>query len=175
MQSYYDVTNFIHEKLQQLSSEQQADFIKNLIYHFVKGLPTDWLEGELDSEKPHYQAIIQQILQPNWHDEIIEQQLLVLDDIMFSMGDAYPHNTSEALLMIWELLDFYLSLREMAQKSDNSHELGMLSAISYLEYVESLIENNLGQASDFEDWLAQPLMATAFDDIKHALTLAQKI
>ena len=52
MKSYADVTNFISQAIDELSLTEHIRFLQNLIYQFVRDLPIDWLDNELDSEKP---------------------------------------------------------------------------------------------------------------------------
>ena len=55
--SYADVINSIAQTASQLTLAAQSAFVQNLLRQFVQNLPADWLDNELDSEKPHYQAL----------------------------------------------------------------------------------------------------------------------
>ena len=184
MKSYIDVTNFMGQQINQLSLTQQIAFLQHLIGQFVHELPNDWLDHELDSEKPHYQALFAQIINHTWHTDSIEQQLTALDDIMFALGDAYPHNTSEAILLILDMLGFYQSLIATEEKSALSNCWVILSTESYLDYHDKLAEGSANQLENdgeqsydegisFDNWLAHPLTQSAFQHITHALKSAK--
>ena len=51
--SYADVINSIAQTASQLTLAAQSAFVQNLLRQFVQNLPADWLDNELDSEKPH--------------------------------------------------------------------------------------------------------------------------
>ena len=184
MKSYADVTNFISQAIDELSLTEHIRFLQNLIYQFVRDLPIDWLDNELDSEKPHYQAIFDQIIHQSWQKSVIENQLNELDTIMFDMGDAYPHNTSEAILLILDMLGFYQSLIATEEKSALSNGWVILSTESYLDYHDKLAEGSANQLENdgeqsydegisFDNWLAHPLTQSAFQRITHALKSAK--
>lgn len=180
--SYADVINAIAQPILAHTLAQQIEFVKQLIYQFVQDLPADWLDNELTVEKPHFQTIVNQITGQQWQDEILTQQLDALDDIMFDMGDAYPHQTSEPILLILDLLEFYLALKKVAEKSEVSDGWTLLAAESYLDYYDQLMETNSepnssepnsDAASSFDDWLAHPITKAAFDNVQHALIAAK--
>lgn len=175
--SYADVINTVAKTISQLTLKQQRKFIQYLLHQFVQDLPDGWLDGELAIEQPHYQAIAEQLIQQSWNDAMIGQQLNALDDIMFGMGDAYPHQTSEAILLLLDMLGFYLSLAETEEKSEVSNDWVMLSAHSYLDYYDNMMEQNSEQsgdaASSFDHWLAHPITETAFQNVNNALDFAK--
>ena len=113
--SYADVINSIGQTASQLTLAAQSAFVQNLLRQFVQNLPADWLDNEIDSEKPHYQALFDIINSQTWQTDSIEQALNALDDIMFAMGESYPHSTSDAILLMLDMLGFYLSLTAMEE------------------------------------------------------------
>lgn len=169
MKTYNDVTNFIGEKITALSLAEQIQFLQNLMYQFVNNLPDDWLDNELDSEKPHYQAIFQQIFEQTWQSDIIESELSALDDIMWAMGENYPHSTSDEILLVMELLDYWLVLQDFEQKSPESDTVTLSATISYLSYFDELVENDTGETADIDNWLTYPQTAYGFEMVKSAL------
>ena len=176
--SYADVINSIAQTTAQLTLAAQSAFVQNLLRRFVQNLPTDWLDNELDSEKPHYQALFDIINRQTWQPDSIEQALNALDDIMFAMGDSYPHSTSDAILLTLDMLGFYLSLTAMEEKSAVSDGWVILTAEGYLDYYDQLAEDSSENIDDvahsFDDWLAHPLTQTAFNHVNHALELAKR-
>lgn len=176
--SYADVINSIAQTASQLTLAAQSAFVQNLLRQFVQNLPTDWLDNELDSEKPHYQALFDIINSQTWQPDSIEQALNALDDIMFAMGDSYPHSTSDAILLMLDMLGFYLSLTAMEEKSEVSDGWVILTAEGYLDYYDQLAEDSSENTDDvahsFDDWLAHPLTQTAFNHVNHALELAKR-
>lgn len=169
MKTYNDVTNFIGEKIPQLSLIEQIKFMQNLIYQFVKDLPNDWLDGELDSEKPFYKTIFDEIINQSWQDDVIEQQLSDLDNLMWEMGEDYPHCTSEAILLLMELLDNWLVLSKIEQKSEDSDNMTLQSAVSFLNYFDLLVDEETGELADNDDWLQYSQTKQGFDLLKSAL------
>ena len=172
MKSYIDVTNFMGQQINQLSLTQQIAFLQHLIGQFVHELPNASLD--------HFA----QIINHTWHTDSIEQQLTALDDIMFALGDAYPHNTSEAILLILDMLGFYQSLIATEEKSALSNGWVILSTESYLDYHDKLAEGSANQLENdgeqsydegisFDNWLAHPLTQSAFQHITHALKSAK--
>ena len=176
--SYADVINSIAQTAAQLTLTAQSAFVQNFLRQFVQNLPADWLDNELDSEKPHYQALFDIINRQTWQTDSIEQALNALDDIMFAMGDSYPHSTSDAILLMLDMLGFYLSLTAMEEKSAVSDGWVILTAEGYLDYYDQLAddssENTDEVAHSFDDWLAHPLTQTAFNHVNHALELAKR-
>ena len=176
--SYADVINSIAQTTAQLTLAAQSAFVQNLLRRFVQNLPTDWLDNELDSEKPHYQALFDIINRQTWQTDSIEQALNALDDIMFAMGDSYPHSTSDAILLMLDMLGVYLSLTAMEEKSEVSDGWVILTAEGYLDYYDQLAEDSSENTDDvahsFDDWLAHPLAQTAFNHVNHALELAKR-
>lgn len=175
--SYADVINSIAQTASQLTLAAQSAFVQNLLRQFVQNLPADWLDNELDSEKPHYQALFDIINRQTWQTASIEQALNALDDIMFT-GDSYPHSTSDAILLMLDMLGFYLSLTAMEEKSAVSDGWVILTAEGYLDYYDQLAEDSSENTDDvahsFDDWLAHPLAQTAFNHVNHALELAKR-
>ena len=175
--SYADVINSIAQTASQLTLAAQSAFVQNLLRQFVQNLTADWLDNELDSEKPHYQALFDIINRQTWQTDSIEQALNALDDIMFAMGDSYPHSTSDAILLMLDMLGFYLSLTAMEEKSEVSDGWVILTAEGYLDYYDQLAEDSSENTDDvahsFDDWLAHPLTQTAFNHVNHALELAK--
>ena len=175
--SYADVINSIAQTASQLTLAAQSAFVQNLLRQFVQNLPADWLDNELDSEKPHYQALFDIINRQTWQTASIEQALNALDDIMFT-GDSYPHSTSDAILLMLDMLGFYLSLTAMEEKSAVSDGWVILTAEGYLDYYDQLAEDSSENTDDvahsFDDWLAHPLTQTAFNHVNHALELAKR-
>ena len=176
--SYADVINSIAQTAAQLTLAAQSAFVQNLLRQFVQNLPADWLDNELDSEKPHYQALFDAINRQTWQPDSIEQALNALDDIMFAMGDSYPHSTSDAILLMLDMLGVYLSLTAMEEKSEVSDGWVILTAEGYLDYYDQLAEDSSENTDDvahsFDDWLAHPLAQTAFNHVNHALELAKR-
>lgn len=176
--SYADVINSIAQTASQLTLAAQSAFVQNLLRQFVQNLPADWLDNELDSEKPHYQALFDAVNTQTWQTDSIEQALNALDDIMFAMGDSYPHSTSDAILLMLDMLGFYLSLTAMEEKSAVSDGWVILTAEGYLDYYDQLAEDSSENTDDvahsFDDWLAHPLTQTAFNHVNHALELAKR-
>ena len=176
--SYADVINSIAQTTAQLTLAAQSAFVQNLLRQFVQNLPADWLDNELDSEKPHYQALFDIINRQTWQTDSIEQALNALDDIMFAMGENYPHSTSDAILLMLDMLGFYLSLTALEEKSEVSDGWVILTAESYLDYYDQLAEDSSENIDDvahsFDDWLAHPLTQTAFNHVNHALELAKR-
>ena len=176
--SYADVINSIAQTTAQLTLAAQSAFVQNLLRQFVQNLPADWLDNELDSEKPHYQALFDAINRQTWQPDSIEQALNALDDIMFAMGDSYPHSTSDAILLMLDMLGVYLSLTAMEEKSEVSDGWVILTAEGYLDYYDQLAEDSSENTDDvahsFDDWLAHPLAQTAFNQVNHALELAKR-
>lgn len=176
--SYADVINSIAQTASQLTLAAQSAFVQNLLRQFVQNLPADWLNNELDSEKPYYQALFDIINRQTWQTDSIEQALNALDDIMFAMGDSYPHSTSDAILLMLDMLGFYLSLTAMEEKSEVSDGWVILSAEGYLDYYDQLAEDSSENTDDvahnFDDWLAHPLTQTAFNHVTHALEFAKR-
>ena len=176
--SYADVINSIAQTASQLTLAAQSAFVQNLLRQFVQNLPADWLDNELDSEKPHYQALFDIINRQTWQTDSIEQALNALDDIMFAMGESYPHNTSDAILLTLDMLGFYLSLTAMEEKSAVSDGWVILTVEGYLDYYDQLAEDSSENIDDvahsFDDWLAHPLTQTAFNHVNHALELAKR-
>lgn len=176
--SYADVINSIAQTTAQLTLAAQSAFVQNLLRQFVQNLPADWLDNELDSEKPHYQALFDAINRKTWQPDSIEQALNALDDIMFAMGDSYPHSTSDAILLMLDMLGVYLSLTAMEEKSEVSDGWVILTAEGYLDYYDQLAEDSSENTDDvahsFDDWLAHPLTQTAFNHVNHALELAKR-
>ncbi|BFL70229.1 hypothetical protein SKB0120_12910 [Moraxella osloensis] len=176
--SYTDVINSIAQTASQLTLAAQSAFVQNLLRRFVQNLPTDWLDNELDSEKLHYQALFDIINRQTWQPDSIEQALNALDDIMFAMGDSYPHSTSDAILLMLDMLGVYLSLTAMEEKSAVSDGWVILTAEGYLDYYDQLAEDSSENTDDvahnFDDWLAHPLTQTAFNHVNHALELAKR-
>lgn len=176
--SYADVINSIAQTTAQLTLAAQSAFVQNLLRQFVQNLPADWLDNELDSEKPHYQALFDAINRQTWQPDSIEQALNALDDIMFAMGDSYPHSTSDAILLMLDMLGVYLSLTAMEEKSAVSDGWVILTAEGYLDYYDQLAEDSSENTDDvahsFDDWLAHPLTQTAFNHVNHALELAKR-
>lgn len=175
MKSYVDVTNFISQQIASLSLTEQIRFLQHLLEQFVRDFPADWLAAELEHEKPHYQAIFEQISHQTWQADVIEQQLGLLDDIMFAMGDAYPHRTSEAILVMMDILGYYLSLIATKQKSDVSDGWTTLSAIAYLDYMDEYCNLGDNGDTDFDNWLDNPNTAIAFDHLKASLAQANAV
>ena len=177
--SYADVINSIAQTAAQLTLAQQSAFVQNLLRQFVQNLPADLLDNELDSEKPHYQALFDIINRQTWQTDSMEQALNALDDIMFAMGDSYPHSTSDAILLMLDMLGFYLSLTAMEEKSAVSDGWVIITAEGYLDYYDQLAEDSSENIDDvahsFDDWLAHPLTQTAFNHVNHALELAKRI
>lgn len=175
--SYADVINSIAQTASQLTLAAQSAFVQNLLRQFVQNLPADWLDNELDSEKPHYQALFDIINRQTWQTDSIEQALNALDDIMFT-GDSYPHSTSDAILLMLDMLGFYLSLTAMEEKSAVSDGWVILTAEGYLDYYDQLAEDSSENtdevAHSFNDWLAHPLTQTAFNHVTHALELGKR-
>ena len=175
--SYADVINSIAQTAAQLTLAAQSAFVQNLLRQFVQNLPADWLDNELDSEKPHYQALFDIINRQTWQTASIEQALNALDDIMFT-GDSYPHSTSDAILLMLDMLGFYLSLTAMEEKSAVSDGWVILTAEGYLDYYDQLAEDSSENTDDvahsFDDWLAHPLTQTAFNHVTHALEFAKR-
>ena len=175
--SYADVINSIAQTTSQLTLAAQSAFVQNLLRQFVQNLPADWLDNELDSEKPHYQALFDIINRQTWQTDSIEQALNALDDIMFT-GDSYPHSTSDAILLMLDMLGFYLSLTAMEEKSAVSDGWVILTAEGYLDYYDQLAEDSSENtdevAHSFNDWLAHPLTQTAFNHVTHALELGKR-
>ena len=175
--SYADVINSIAQTTSQLTLAAQSAFVQNLLRRFVQNLPADWLDNELDSEKPHYQALFDIINRQTWQTASIEQALNALDDIMFT-GDSYPHSTSDAILLMLDMLGFYLSLTAMEEKSAVSDGWVILTAEGYLDYYDQLAEDSSENTDDvahsFDDWLAHPLTQAAFNHVNHALELAKR-
>ena len=169
MKTYNDVTNFIGDKVPQLSLAEQINFVQKLIYQFVKDLPNDWVDGELDSEKPFYKTIFDEIINQSWQDDVIEQQLSDLDNLMWDMGEDYPHSTSEAILLLMELLDNWLVLSEFEQKSEDSDNMTLQSAVSFLNYFDLLVDEETGELADNDDWLQYSQTKQGFDLLKSAL------
>ena len=169
MKTYHDVTNFIGDKVPQLSLAEQINFVQKLIYQFVKDLPNDWVDGELDSEKPFYKTIFDEIINQSWQDDVIEQQLSDLDNLMWDMGEDYPHSTSEAILLLMELLDNWLVLSEFEQKSEDSDNMTLQSAVSFLNYFDLLVDEETGELADNDDWLQYSQTKQGFDLLKSAL------
>ena len=128
--------------------------------------------------QPHYQALFDIINTQTWQTASIDQALNALDDIMFSMGDSYPHSTSDAILLMLDMLGFYLSLTAMEDKSAVSDGWVILTAEGYLDYYDQLAEDSSENTDDvahsFDDWLAHPLTQTAFNHVNHALELAKR-
>ncbi len=176
--SYADVINSIAQTASQLTLTAQSAFVQNLLRQFVQNLPADWLDNELDSEKPHYQALFDIINRQTWQPDSIEQALNALDDIMFAMGESYPHSTSDAILLTLDMLGFYLSLTAMEEKSAVSDGWVILTVEGYLDYYDQLAEDSSENIDDvahsFDDWLAHPLTQTAFNHVNHALELAKR-
>ena len=176
--SYADVINSIAQTTSQLTLAAQSAFVQNLLHQFVQNLPTDWLDNELNSEKPHYQSLFDIINRQTWQTDSIEQALNALDDIMFAMGESYPHSTSDAILLMLDMLGFYLSLTAMEEKSAVSDGWVILTAEGYLDYYDQLAEDSSENTDDvahsFDDWLAHPLTQTAFNHVNHALELAKR-
>ena len=176
--SYADVINSIAQTTAQLTLAAQSAFVQNLLRRFVQNLPADWLDNELDSEKPHYQALFDIINRQTWQTDSIEQALNALDDIMFATGESYPHSTSDAILLMLDMLGFYLSLTALEEKSEVSDGWVILTAESYLDYYDQLVEDSSENTDDvahsFDDWLAHPLTQTAFNHVNHALELAKR-
>ena len=176
--SYADVINSIAQTASQLTLAAQSAFVQNLLRQFVQNLPADWLDNELDSEKPHYQALFDIINRQTWQTASIEQALNALDDIMFAMGESYPHSTGDAILLMLDMLGFYLSLTAMEEKSAVSDGWVILTAEGYLDYYDQLAEDSSENTDDvahsFDDWLAHPLTQTAFNHVNHALELAKR-
>ena len=175
--SYADVINSIAQTASQLTLAAQSAFVQNLLRQFVQNLPADWLDNELDSEKPHYQALFDIINRQTWQTDSIEQALNALDDILFAMGESYPHSTSDAILLMLDMLGFYLSLTAMEEKSAVSDGWVILTAEGYLDYYDQLAEDSSENTDDaahsFDDWLAHPQTQTAFNHVTHALELAK--
>ena len=175
--SYADVINSIAQTASQLTLAAQSAFVQNLLRQFVQNLPADWLDNELDSEKPHYQALFDIINRQTWQTDSIEQALNALDDILFAMGESYPHSTSDAILLMLDMLGFYLSLTAMEEKSAVSDGWVILTAEGYLDYYDQLAEDSSENTDDaahsFDDWLAHPLTQNAFNHVTHALELAK--
>ena len=73
--SYADVINSIAQTTSQLTLAAQSAFVQNLLRQFVQNLPADWLDNELDSEKPYYQALFDAINTQTWQPDSIEQAL----------------------------------------------------------------------------------------------------
>ena len=176
--SYADVINSIAQTAAQLTLAAQSVFVQNILRQFVQNLPADWLDNELDSEKPHYQALFDAVNTQTWQTDSIEQVLNALDDIMFAMGDSYPHSTSDAILLMLDMLGVYLSLTAMEEKSAVSDGWVILTAEGYLDYYDQLAEDSSENTDDvahsFDDWLAHPLAQTAFNHVNHALELAKR-
>ena len=176
--SYADVINSIAQTTSQLTLAGQSAFVQNLLRQFVQNLPDDWLDNELDSEKPHYQALFDAVNTQTWQTDSIAQALNALDDIMFAMGDSYPHSTSDAILLMLDMLGVYLSLTAMEEKSAVSDGWVILTAEGYLDYYDQLAEDSSENTDDvahsFDDWLAHPLTQTAFNHVNHALELAKR-
>ena len=172
--SYADVIDSIAQTAAQLTLAAQSAFVQNLLRQFVQNLPADWLDNELDSEKPYYQALFDAINTQTWQPDSIEQALNALDDIMFAMGDSYPHSTSDAILLMLDMLGVYLSLTAM----EESDGWVILTAEGYLDYYDQLAEDSSENTDDvahsFDDWLAHPLAQTAFNHVNHALELAKR-
>lgn len=169
MKTYNDVTNFIGDKVPQLSLAEQINFVQKLIYQFVKDLPNDWVDGELDNEKPFYKTIFDEIINQSWQDDVIEQQLSDLDNLMWDMGEDYPHCTSEAILLLMELLDNWLVLSKIEQKSEDSDNMTLQSAVSFLNYFDLLVDEETGELADNDDWLQYSQTKQGFDLLKSAL------
>lgn len=169
MQSYNEIADFIGEKIAQLSLTEQVNFLQNLIGEFVKNLPDTWLDNELDSEKPHYQAIFSQINEQTWQADTIERQLSALDTIMWQMGDHYPHSTSDEILLVIELLDYWLILLEFKQKSVESNTIVTSAVMGYLSYFDELVEIETGETADFDTWLDYPQTKQVFDTLQAIL------
>lgn len=166
MQTYQEVTDFIGEKITQLSLSEQVIFLQNLMNEFIKNLSNTWLDDELKQEKPHYQAIFSQISEQTWQAEIIESELSALDDIMWAMGDHYPHSTSDEILLVIELLDYWLILLEFEQKSVESDTIVTSAVMGYLSYFDELVEIGTGETADFDTWLNYPQTKQAFDTLQ---------
>ncbi|WP_394261768.1 hypothetical protein [Moraxella boevrei] len=169
MQSYDQVTNFIHAKIAKLTLNQQLYFVKHLIYQFSKNLANNWLDSELDSEKAHYQTIFNQINDNLWQADVIDDALAKLDDIMWAMGENYPHTTSDEILLIMEMLDYWLALSKLEQKDDNSNQLTFSTSLCLLTHFDEKSETRLGETTTYEDWLAYPETEQSFNIIKVAL------
>lgn len=169
MKTYADVTNFIEKQIKTLTLNKQRHFLQNLIYQFVNDLPNDWLDNELDSEKPHYQAIFQQIFEQTWQSDLIENELSALDSIMWQMGDHYPHSTSDEILLVMELLDYWLILLEFEQKSVESDTIVTSAVMVYLSYFDEQVEAETGEPADFDTWLDYPQTKQAFDTLQAIL------
>ena len=97
---------------------------------------------------------------------------------MFAMGESYPHSTSDAILLMLDMLGFYLSLTAMEEKSEVSDGWVILTAEGYLDYYDQLAEDSSENRDDvahsFDDWLAHPLTQAAFNHVNHALELAKR-
>lgn len=169
MKSYDQVTNFISAEIDKLSLDEQIRFLQRLIYQFVKELPSDWLDGELAQEKPHYQAIYNQIVNQTWQKSTIEDALTELDNIMFGMGANYPHNTDDRILLALELLDYWLVLKGFEQKSTKHNTIVISAIMGYLSYFEELVEHQTNTTPDFDTWLDYPQTKHGFEMLELAL------
>lgn len=169
MQSYDQVTNFIHAKIAKLTLNQQLYFVKHLIYQFSKNLSNNWLDSELDSEKAHYQTIFNQINDNLWQADVIDDALAKLDDIMWAMGENYLHTTSDEILLIMEMLDYWLALSKLEQKDGNSNQLTFSTSLCLLTHFDEKAEARLGETTTYEDWLSYPETEQSFNIIKVAL------
>ncbi|ELA08596.1 hypothetical protein MOMA_08541 [Moraxella macacae 0408225] len=174
MQSYNAITDFIHDHLTKFSLSQQTNFVKNLIYQFSKTLTENWLDNELDSEKPHYQTIFNQITSNHWQADSLKNSVIELDNIMLTMGVNYPHTTGEDLLLILELLPYWFELNEHAQKDTHSDQLVVSACICLLDHFEEQAETRLDTTISYENWLNYPETTTGFAMINTALQTCQK-
>ena len=68
-----------------------------------------------------------------------------------------------------ELLDYWLVLIEVKQKSDASDDIITSATMGYLSYFDALVEEQTGELADNATWLDYPQTAQGFEMLKIAL------
>ena len=168
MKSYDAVMAYVGHTIPQFNDAKLTKVAQQLIGYVVQTLPTDWLAHELPSEQPHYQALAKLIADNDWQDAAINAELLALDDIMWAMGDAYPHNTGDYPLQLMVLLDYYLQLdkTDNITASDENVSTMIMLIDEYLGFYEKLVEQQSSTPINIDHWLTYPEIDKAFDQLQ---------
>lgn len=188
MTSYNAVMGYLSDTLPKLTEPQRIQVAQRLITYFVQHLPADWLAQELPSEQPHYETLATLINAQTWQVNALNHTLTALDDIMWQMGNTYPHTTGDYPLQLLILLDYYLQLvldvdtdtglvptNDPRVKPHNEQprqaptEAIIMLINEFLGFYEKQVEAQHGHPVHLDEWLNYLPIGQAFGYLKAAL------
>lgn len=188
MTSYNALMGYLSQAVPILTQPQRIQVAQQLITYFVQHLPTDWLAQELPNEQPHYETLATLVSTQTWQVAALTQALNALDDIMWQMGDAYPHSTGDYPLQLLVLLDHYLQLvadvdtdaaptpanRSLAEPQNGQQPQVQAAAMimlidEFLGFYEKQVEMQQGHPVQLDHWLDYLPIGHAFAHLKTAL------